>query len=177
MKIKRGQILRDLRTSKRLNQSCLSELLGISLTAYQKYEHGTAEPNFDNLSKLADFYGVSTDYLLGRTPIKQMATEETDLFELLGLEKNADVDDDEFMRLYNTLPDFAKQFFINIMTMLSQSTKQKEAKQQKASQRPDIQVSKNSGMAIARSKGNPFREAPTPEQIASFTPVQEDSDL
>ena len=44
-------------------------MLGISLTAYQKYEHGTAEPNFDNLSKLADFYGVTTDYLLGREPL------------------------------------------------------------------------------------------------------------
>lgn len=69
MKIKRGQILKDLRKSKNLNQSYFAEMLGISLTAYQRYEHGTAEPNFDNLSKLADFYGVTTDYLLGREPL------------------------------------------------------------------------------------------------------------
>ena len=35
MKIKRGQILKDLRKSKNLNQSYFSEMLGISLTAYQ----------------------------------------------------------------------------------------------------------------------------------------------
>lgn len=143
MKIKRGQILRDLRTSKKLNQSRLAELLGVSLTAYQKYEHGTAEPNFDNLSKLADFYGVSTDYLLGRTTVKRMTTEEIDPFELLGFGKSIDIDDDEFMRLYNTLPDFAKQLFVNIMTILAQATKQKEAKQQEAPQRPDIEISQN----------------------------------
>ncbi|MCM1009101.1 MAG: helix-turn-helix domain-containing protein [Ruminococcus flavefaciens] len=73
MKTKRGQILKDLRRAKGLNQSYFAELLGISLTAYQKYEHGTAEPNFDNLSKLADFYGVTTDYLLGRPDAKPPA--------------------------------------------------------------------------------------------------------
>ena len=85
LKIKRGQILKNLRTAKGFNQTRLAELLNVSLTAYQKYEHGTAEPNFDNLSKIADFYGVSTDYLLGRTPVKQMVTEEPDPVNLLNL--------------------------------------------------------------------------------------------
>lgn len=189
MKIKRGQILRDLRTSKKLNQSRLAELLGVSLTAYQKYEHGTAEPNFDNLSKLADFYGVSTDYLLGREP----APLPANAMEVLGIEKS--VDDDEFMRLYNELPDYAKQIFVDTMAKLARATEQakpqpkkkhvehlddiEDARKQEETTQPvtlqsNIQVSKR---AIARSKGNPFREAPTPEQIASFTPVPEDSDL
>ena len=85
LKIKRGQILKNLRTAKGFNQKRLADLLNVSLTAYQKYEHGTAEPNFDKLSKIADFYGVSTDYLLGRTPVKQMVTEEPDPVNLLNL--------------------------------------------------------------------------------------------
>lgn len=68
MKIKRGQILKELRKMKGLNQSDLAVMLNVSLQAYQKYEYGTAEPTFNNLSKLADFYGVTTDFLLGRDP-------------------------------------------------------------------------------------------------------------
>ena len=73
MKVKRGQILKELRKQKSLNQSALAEFMGVSVQAYQKYEYGTAEPTFDSLCKLADFYSVSTDYLLGReeTPEKQ----------------------------------------------------------------------------------------------------------
>lgn len=82
MKIKRSQILKELRKSKRLNQNELADFLGISNQAYQKYEYGTAEPNFDNLTKLADFYNVTTDFLLGREPcndpIEQLPVGEQD---------------------------------------------------------------------------------------------------
>ena len=67
-KIKSGQILKDLRKSKAMNQGELAQFMGVSVQAYQKYEYGTAEPTFDSICKLADFYGVTTDYLLGREP-------------------------------------------------------------------------------------------------------------
>lgn len=85
MKIKRGQLLKELRKSKKLNQSFFAEMLGISLTAYQKYEYGTAEPTFDAISKLADFYNVSVDYLLGRETNKQV-----DYIQQLADEKGLD---------------------------------------------------------------------------------------
>ena len=69
IKIKRGQILKDLRknyTKQKLNQADVANIIGVSVQAYQKYEYGTAEPTFDTINKLADFYGVTTDYLLGR---------------------------------------------------------------------------------------------------------------
>lgn len=78
MKIKRGQILKELRLEKKLSQQNIADILKVSARAYQKYEYGTAEPTFDTLSQLADFYGVSTDYLLGRTTVKQTATEQPD---------------------------------------------------------------------------------------------------
>ena len=43
-----------------------SKELKIALRAYQNYEYGTAEPRLSTLVKLADFYGVSLDYLAGR---------------------------------------------------------------------------------------------------------------
>lgn len=67
-------ILKALRKDKGLNQGILAELLGVSAQAYQKYEYGTAELTHENLVKLADFYNVSTDYLLGRTPVRAMNT-------------------------------------------------------------------------------------------------------
>lgn len=40
---------------------------GIHIRAYQRYEAGEREPDFDRLITLADFLNVSADYLLGRT--------------------------------------------------------------------------------------------------------------
>ena len=47
-------------------QNDVSKELKIALRAYQNYEYGTAEPRLSTLVKLADFYGVSLDYLAGR---------------------------------------------------------------------------------------------------------------
>lgn len=44
----------------------LASKLGISHTAYLRYEKGTSEPTQENLVKLADIFDVSVDYLLGR---------------------------------------------------------------------------------------------------------------
>lgn len=58
--------LRDLREDKDLKQRQLAEVLHVSQTTYSRYESGAIDIPSDALIKLADFYGVSTDYLLGR---------------------------------------------------------------------------------------------------------------
>ena len=60
--------LRTLRESKwpLLSQRKTSELCGLPKNALQKYERGEAIPTAEVLLKLADYYGVSVDYLLGR---------------------------------------------------------------------------------------------------------------
>ena len=45
----------------------MAELLGVKLRAYQYYESEGRNPTLDNLVALADYFGVTTDYLLGRT--------------------------------------------------------------------------------------------------------------
>ena len=77
-RIKRGQILKDLRIKKGLKQSDIAELLKITQQAYQRYEYGTSEPNADGFEFLADFYGVSIDYLFGREN-KTLASSITQL--------------------------------------------------------------------------------------------------
>lgn len=62
-----GERLARLRTNKGLSQYKLAELLGFSRGQIANYEHGTREPDHETLRRLADFFGVTTDYLLGRT--------------------------------------------------------------------------------------------------------------
>ena len=47
-------------------QKDVAALLGIDRTTYAKYESGASEPNYETLLKLAEIFGVSTDYILGR---------------------------------------------------------------------------------------------------------------
>lgn len=63
--------LRDLREDRDLKQKDLAEYLQIHQTTYSDYELGNANVPVEALHKLADFYGVSIDYLLGRTKVKQ----------------------------------------------------------------------------------------------------------
>jgi len=62
--------LRDLREDKDLKQKDLAEFLQIHQTTYSDYELGRTNVPAEALHKLADFYGVSIDYLLGRTKVK-----------------------------------------------------------------------------------------------------------
>ena len=61
------QRLRDLREDRDLRQEDVAEILGISQTVYSRYERGFQVIPVIYLLKLADYYKVSTDYILGRT--------------------------------------------------------------------------------------------------------------
>ena len=59
--------LRDLREDRDLPQRELAEYLGVHQTTYSDYELGRLNIPLRTLCRIADFYGVSTDYLLRRT--------------------------------------------------------------------------------------------------------------
>lgn len=61
------QRLRDLREDMDMNQTQVAELLHTSQTVYSRYERGFQTIPVEHLLILADFYKVSTDYILGRT--------------------------------------------------------------------------------------------------------------
>lgn len=80
--------LLELRKSKNLLQREVAFACGITTAAYGSYEKGDREPTLETLSKLADFFGVTVDELLGRTPqlfddARVERPEVLDLFELL----------------------------------------------------------------------------------------------
>ena len=61
------QRIRDLREDADLTQEMLVKKLGMHKTTYTNYEQGKREPPFSFIIRLAEFYGVTTDYIAGRT--------------------------------------------------------------------------------------------------------------
>lgn len=61
-----GQRLHYLRKQKKLTQKKVSQDLGIARSTYSGYENDTRYPDYDTLIKIADYFNVSVDYLLGR---------------------------------------------------------------------------------------------------------------
>lgn len=59
--------MKALRKSRGLRQAAAAELIGLSYMSYRRYETGEREPSVSSLWKIADFYGVSVDYLIGRS--------------------------------------------------------------------------------------------------------------
>ena len=64
--------IRDLREDADLFQKDIAEMLNCSQVCYSQYERGKRDIPTDVLIKLADFYEVSVDYLLGRTNKQKM---------------------------------------------------------------------------------------------------------
>lgn len=61
-----GKRLKHLRLQKGLTQEQLAEIIGISRSALSMYETDQREPDLGTLIKLADYFSVTTDFLLGR---------------------------------------------------------------------------------------------------------------
>ena len=60
-----SKIIKKLRLEYSLSQKELGEKFGISYSAVNHWENRGSEPDFETLCKIAKFFGVTTDYLLG----------------------------------------------------------------------------------------------------------------
>ena len=60
-----NQKLKELREESKLLQKQLATELGVSQVSIARWETGAREPSFDDLIKVAKYFGVTTDYLLG----------------------------------------------------------------------------------------------------------------
>ncbi|EAX47536.1 putative prophage repressor [Thermosinus carboxydivorans Nor1] len=70
-----GERLKSLREQKGITQQEMADILGIARGTYAHYEIDRREPDNATLSRLADFFGVSVDYLLGRDKPKPSITD------------------------------------------------------------------------------------------------------
>jgi len=92
-----GKRLKELRVEKELTQEKLGEIFNVRKGTVSNWENGNRFPDENTIIKLADFFNVSIDYLLGRTDKRQphhltkediikLAPEYAWLFEEEGLE-------------------------------------------------------------------------------------------
>ena len=90
--------LRSIRKDHKATIQAVSEGSGIALRTYQNYEYGKREISAEALVKLADYYRVTTDYLLGREPEREK---------------------DKFVEIYSKLPAETKEIFISTIKKLT----------------------------------------------------------
>ena len=65
-----SNVLQQLRKEARLTQDQIADVLDIPKRTYGSWERNERQPDFEMLCKIADYFNVTTDYLLGRTPME-----------------------------------------------------------------------------------------------------------
>ncbi|PTX53961.1 DNA-binding XRE family transcriptional regulator [Melghirimyces profundicolus] len=112
---KRLKALRGKRT-----QEDIAKALDISRARYSHYENGRSEPDTEMLQKMADLFGVSTDYLLGRTNDPAQSFDE----ELREIIQGIDLKDPKWrqaVKLYKEVQEGQNPVIngIDVLTLLS----------------------------------------------------------
>ncbi len=96
------QILKELRIKNNLSQRELANYLDLSVSAYGNYELDQRQPSIENLCKLADYFGVSVDYLIGHEKKSVMERPTSDLAENF-IKEFGDLFTDKNFKKYATL--------------------------------------------------------------------------
>lgn len=110
-------VLKSLRKSNgftTMQEFC--EASGISFSTYQNYETGKRIPTAEILIKLADFYGVTTDYLLGREPAPNPFAE-------LNLSEE---DEANVVAKYMSLPPEIRACMLDVLVQLGDAAKKRQ---------------------------------------------------
>ena len=74
--------LRNLREKYNLTQQQIADELGIQRPTYSRYEKGERQPNYNLLIKIADYFNISVDYLLGKEENSQSLDEQLSEIEI-----------------------------------------------------------------------------------------------
>jgi len=91
-----GVRIKKLREREGIQQNDFAKRIGVSNVVLSRYESGERKPDYDILQRIADFFEVTTDYLLGRSDNPRMTADE---------EFQAFANDPELERWYRKLPE------------------------------------------------------------------------
>ena len=89
-------IIRSLRVNRKLTLQELADQSGIAKTNLSELENGRRKIGLAILTKLADFYGVTLDYIMGREAMQEV--DDRTNIEKLATENKFSVDDEEFLK-------------------------------------------------------------------------------
>ena len=81
--------IKDIRLRKGLTQADVAAALVVSSVVYSRYETGKRQPSIDMLIQMADIFGVTVDFLLGRQDIEDSTLSDYEL-QLLIASRKAD---------------------------------------------------------------------------------------
>lgn len=92
-----GQRLKDLRKSKRLTQQQLADIFFLNKSSISRYENDSQLPEHELLQKMADYFEVSIDYLLGRDDISKTPSSP----EMLSKREKFDIEKEVLQMIEN----------------------------------------------------------------------------
>lgn len=99
--------LREFRQNRKLTQEEMSKILNLGSTTYKNYENNITEPSIGTLIKLADFYHVSLDELVGR---------ETDIVNLKSIDEDQSLIIKTVLRMNKEQLSYTKRFVTSMMS-------------------------------------------------------------
>ena len=139
-KIETGKRMLELRKQQGKNQADVAAYLGLTVAAYQNYETGRREAGYDTICKIADYFNVTTDYLLGRAP-------QTNPFAMLDLQ--VDIGEDAVMGQYMQLPKPWRKILLEVMKQLGDAAERGERGNVIQKNRPSLWIKKHQNKAAA----------------------------
>ena len=108
--------MKELRESRKLTKKQVADAICVTERAYITYEYGQRDVSTDTLQKLADFYGVTTDYLLGREPAPNP-------FSDLNLSEE---DEAKVVAKYMSLPPEIRACMLDVLVQLGDAAKKRQ---------------------------------------------------
>ncbi len=165
--------LKKIREERKLTKKEVCERTGISERAYLTYEFGEREPKISVIEKLADFYGVTTDYLLGRPDAVPPADPVDEFADKVNMQEHEQIILKKWLALNEKQRQMVFDFMVDIVHEYEKeavrSNTQPEQKQIKKTKGYNV-----SELAIARSSESNYKPAPTEEQYNSLVELTDD---
>lgn len=162
--------LKLLRKNKKLTKKQVADGVGITDRAYIAYEYGERDVSTETLSKLADFYGVTTDYLLGRPDAKPPADPVEEFSDRVQMQEQEQI----ILKKWLALDEKQRRAVYDFMADIVHEYESVQSTAQKQIKKSDTY---NSEWAIARSSNSDFLNVPDEETEKTFTRIEPDPDF
>ena len=114
------ETLKALREDSGESMSKAAESIGIPKGTYASYEYGKREPNIEMISKIAEYFGVTTDYLLGRPDAKEPPDPIASLPTVDEMEK-------DLFREWLDLDEASRKAFLDILRKIVADDQKRQA--------------------------------------------------
>lgn len=152
-------------------QEC-ADKIGVTLRAWQTYEQGVREPKFELLIKIADMFGVTTDYLLGRPDAKPPADPVEEFTDRVQMQEQEQIILKKWLALDEKKRRAVFDFMVDIVHEYESESVHSTAQEQ--IKKTDTY---NSEFAVARSSNRDFLNVPDEETEKTFTRIEPDPDF